>query len=226
MGGKDRRRRQRAGPEPAIAIRSNFNPLAAFSPAVKTDATGEATVERQDARQPDALPHRRDRDGGREAVRQGRERADRAAAADGAAEPAAVPELRRHVPAAGRGAEPDRRADDGEGSRCATTNAALTDGAGREVTVPANDRVEVQFPAAAEMAGTARFQIVGDGGEGERRRRGRAAGVDAGDDRGVRDVRRDRRRGAAASSRSRCPARSSRSSAASRSRPRRRTSRR
>src|SRR3982751_2564534 len=44
------------------------------------------------------------------------------------------------------------------------TNAKITDGAGREVTVPANDRVEVQFPAAAEMAGTARFQIVGTAG--------------------------------------------------------------
>ena len=45
-----------------------------------------------------------------------------------------------------------------------TTNATITDGAGREVSVPANDRVEVQFPAAAEMAGTARFQIVGAAG--------------------------------------------------------------
>ncbi|NVB84169.1 MAG: hypothetical protein HOV81_37685, partial [Kofleriaceae bacterium] len=44
------------------------------------------------------------------------------------------------------------------------TNAAITDGAGRQVTVPPNDRVEVQFPAAAEMAGTARFQIVGASG--------------------------------------------------------------
>ena len=51
---------------------------------------------------------------GRQAVRQGRERDHRAAAADGAAEPAAVPELRRHVQAAGRRPEPDRRADDGE----------------------------------------------------------------------------------------------------------------
>jgi uncharacterized protein YfaS (alpha-2-macroglobulin family) len=44
------------------------------------------------------------------------------------------------------------------------TNAAITEGAGREVTVPANDRVELQFPAAAELAGTARFQIVGTNG--------------------------------------------------------------
>jgi uncharacterized protein YfaS (alpha-2-macroglobulin family) len=53
------------------------------------------------------------------------------------------------------------------------SNAAITAGAGREVTVPANDRVEVQFPAAAELAGTARFQIVGEAG------RGKAAASDA-----------------------------------------------
>jgi uncharacterized protein YfaS (alpha-2-macroglobulin family) len=45
------------------------------------------------------------------------------------------------------------------------TNAAITDGAGREVVVPANERVEVQFPAAAEMAGTARFQVLGASGK-------------------------------------------------------------
>src|SRR6187401_220619 len=40
------------------------------------------------------------------------------------------------------------------------TNATLTAGGGRKVTVPANDRVELRFPAAAELAGTARFQLV------------------------------------------------------------------
>ena len=44
------------------------------------------------------------------------------------------------------------------------TNAALTAGSGRQVTVPANDRVEVRLPAAAEMAGTARFQIAAASG--------------------------------------------------------------
>jgi uncharacterized protein YfaS (alpha-2-macroglobulin family) len=38
-------------------------------------------------------------------------------------------------------------------------NADLTAGAGRRVVVPANDRVEVRFPAAARMAGRARFQV-------------------------------------------------------------------
>jgi uncharacterized protein YfaS (alpha-2-macroglobulin family) len=40
------------------------------------------------------------------------------------------------------------------------SNADLTEGAGRRVTVPANDRVEVRFPIAAVKPGTARFQIA------------------------------------------------------------------
>ena len=39
------------------------------------------------------------------------------------------------------------------------TNAELTDGAGRRVVVPANDRTEVRLPVAASRAGTARFQM-------------------------------------------------------------------
>jgi hypothetical protein len=39
------------------------------------------------------------------------------------------------------------------------TNAELTAGGGKKVTVPANDRVEVRFPVSAMKAGTARFQI-------------------------------------------------------------------
>ncbi|MBA3767962.1 MAG: hypothetical protein H0W99_13465, partial [Acidobacteria bacterium] len=38
-------------------------------------------------------------------------------------------------------------------------NAELTHGAGRRVTVPAGDRVEVLFPATTVTAGTARFQV-------------------------------------------------------------------
>ncbi|MBI4851651.1 MAG: Ig-like domain-containing protein [Acidobacteria bacterium] len=39
------------------------------------------------------------------------------------------------------------------------TNATLTSGLGRRLTVPANERVEVRLPVSAEMAGKARFQI-------------------------------------------------------------------
>lgn len=42
-----------------------------------------------------------------------------------------------------------------------STNANLTEGAGRNVVVPPNDRVEIRFPVAAVKPGTARFQIVG-----------------------------------------------------------------
>ena len=44
-------------------------------------------------------------------------------------------------------------------------NLELTEGAGRRITVPANDRVEVRFPAAAAEVGTARFRVVSVSGE-------------------------------------------------------------
>ena len=40
------------------------------------------------------------------------------------------------------------------------TNLTLTAGAGQRVTVPANDRVEVRFPATTDSAGTARYQVA------------------------------------------------------------------
>lgn len=41
-----------------------------------------------------------------------------------------------------------------------TGNLTVTDREGTRVTVPANDRVEVRFPMAAEEAGTARFRVA------------------------------------------------------------------
>ena len=46
-----------------------------------------------------------------------------------------------------------------------TANLSLDETAGKRVTVPANDRVEVRFPASAESAGIARFRVVGVSGE-------------------------------------------------------------
>ncbi len=45
------------------------------------------------------------------------------------------------------------------------TNAKLSKGQGRLVTVPANDRVEVRFPTSAQMAGIARFQVAASSGQ-------------------------------------------------------------
>ena len=44
-------------------------------------------------------------------------------------------------------------------------NLELTDGAGRRVTVPANDRAEVRFPATTVQPGTARIQIAAASGK-------------------------------------------------------------
>ena len=151
-------------PQPkAIAIRSDFNPLAAFAPAVKTDASGKATIE---VKLPDNLTRYRI-----VAI---------AVAGDkqfGKGESA----LTARLPLMVRPSAPrflnfgdtfklpvvvQNQTDAAMTVRVAmrATNAALTEGAGRELSVPANDRVEVQFPMAAEMAGTARFQIVGAAG--------------------------------------------------------------
>ncbi|HWO25514.1 MAG TPA: Ig-like domain-containing protein, partial [Kofleriaceae bacterium] len=148
----------------SIAIRSNFNPLAAFAPVVKTDAAGRATVS---VKVPDNLTRYRI-----VAIAVAGEKQF------GKGESALVARLPLMVRPS-----PPRFLNFGDTFRlpvvvqnqtdapmtvrlaARTTNAALTDGAGREVLVPANDRVEVQFPAAAELAGTARFQIVGTAGK-------------------------------------------------------------
>ena len=81
-------------------------------------------------------------------------------------------------------------------------NSAPTPPAGLRVTVPANDRVEVRFPRRRpQTRAPPRFRV---GGRERRRaptRRRVAARVDAGHDRGVRHLRRDRR---GRRSRSRC----------------------
>ncbi len=150
-------------PGGAIAIRSNFNPLAAFAPAVKTNASGAATVE---VKVPDNLT---------------RYRIVAIATAGDKQYGKGENALTARLPLMVRPSPPrflnfgdtfelpvvvQNQTDAPMTVRIAarTTNAALTDGAGRQVTVPANDRVEVRFPAAAEMAGIARFQLLGSAG--------------------------------------------------------------
>ena len=147
-----------------IAIRSNFNPLAAFSPSVKTGADGKAVVE---VKLPDNLT---------------RYRIVAIAAAGAKNFGKGESAITARLPLMVRPSPPrflnfgdtfklpivvQNQTDAAMTVRVAVraTNAAITDGAGREVRVPANDRVEVQFPAAAELAGTARFQIVGASGK-------------------------------------------------------------
>ena len=143
-----------------IALRANFDPLAVFAPAVTTGADGKATVE---LKLPDNLTRYR-----LVAI---------AAAGDkqfGKGESALVARLPLMV----RPSAP-RFLNYGDAFRLAVTlqnqtdapmtvrfgaratNAAFTDGAGREVKVPPNDRVLVELPMAAQLAGTARIQLAG-----------------------------------------------------------------
>ena len=147
----------------AIAIRSNFNPLAAFAPAVKTDAAGLATV---DVKLPDNLTRYR--------IVAIAASGDKLYGKGESAITARLPLMVRPSPPRflnfgdtfNLPVVVQNQTDAPMTVKVAVraTNAAITDGAGREVSVPANDRVELQFPAAAELAGTARFQIVGASG--------------------------------------------------------------
>ncbi|HEY4179017.1 MAG TPA: alpha-2-macroglobulin family protein [Kofleriaceae bacterium] len=150
-------------PNTPIAVRSNFNPLAAFSPTVKTDANGKATVE---VKLPDNLTRYR--------IVAVTMAGDKQFGKGESALTARLPLMVRP--------SPPRFLNFGDTFRLPitvqnqtdvpmkvklavrATNAAITDGAGREVSVPPNERVEVQFPAAAELAGTARFQISATSG--------------------------------------------------------------
>jgi uncharacterized protein YfaS (alpha-2-macroglobulin family) len=162
-GGQQAGQKQRGQPNASIAIRSNFNPLAAFAPAVRTDASGRATI---DVRMPDNLT---------------RYRIIAIATAGDKQYGKGESPVTARLPLMVRPSPPrflnfgdtfmlpvvvQNQTDDPMVVKIAAraTNATLTDGAGREVSVPANDRVEVRFPAAAEMPGTARFQIVGASG--------------------------------------------------------------
>jgi alpha-2-macroglobulin len=153
-----------AGSTAAIAIRSNFNPLAAFSPAVRTGADGKATLS---VKMPDNLTRYRI-----VAIASSGERNfGKGESAVTARLPLMVrPSPPRFLNFGDTFKLPvvlQNQTDAPMTVRVAVraTNAAITDGAGREVVVPANDRVEVQFPAAAEMAGTARFQVLGASGK-------------------------------------------------------------
>ena len=149
------------GPSNAIALRANFNPLAVFSPSVHTDAAGQAMVE---LTLPDNLTRYR--------VVAIAVAGDRQFGKGESAVTARLPLMVRPSPPRflhfGDAFElpvvVQNQTSMAMTVRVAVRadNAAITAGAGREVTVPPNDRVEVRFPAAAERPGTARFQVVGE----------------------------------------------------------------
>ena len=151
-------------PEP-IRARTDFAALALFA-ATRADRRGGPRARAGEAaRQPDALPRDGRRRGRRAPVRHGRGDDHRAPAADGAAVAAALPQLRRpfELPVVVQN-QTDARDDGGRRGARAQRLAHR----GRRPpgsSVPANDRVEVRFPMAAVLAGTARFQVGAASGD-------------------------------------------------------------
>lgn len=149
-----------------IALRENFNALAIFAPSVHTDANGRAQVK---VKLPDNLT---------------RYRVMAVAVAGGTQFGSGESTITARLPLMARPSAP-RFLNFGDRFELPivvqnqtntpmavdvavrATNAALdhqANTAGRRVTVPANDRVEVRIPATAVKAGTARFQIAAASG--------------------------------------------------------------
>jgi uncharacterized protein YfaS (alpha-2-macroglobulin family) len=142
-----------------IAIRQNFNALAVFAASLPTDANGHAQVK---VKLPDNLTRYRimavSVSGGKLA---GSGESAITARKQLMARPSA-PRFLNYGDAAELPVvlqnQTNQSMDVGLAVRA--TNADLTEGGGRRVTVPANNRVEVRFPISAVKPGTARFQIV------------------------------------------------------------------
>ncbi|MCX6043780.1 MAG: MG2 domain-containing protein, partial [Chloroflexi bacterium] len=166
-----------------ISVRSNFNPLATFAPAVHTDANGQAQIS---FKLPDNLT---------------RYRVMVVAVADTKYFGSAETNITARLPLMIRPAAPrflnfgdkfelpivvQNQTDEPMTVNMAVRSSNLnlssenvlsetemitaqgaltgTSSAGQQVTVPANDRVEVRFPATTISAGTARIQIAGVAG--------------------------------------------------------------
>ncbi|MBC8330929.1 MAG: hypothetical protein H8E28_03005 [Anaerolineae bacterium] len=143
-----------------IAVRADFNPLATFAPTVYTDESGTAQVEID---LPDNLTRYR----------------VMVVAVDSAGKQFGSGEanLTARLPLMVRPSAPrflnfgdsfelpvvlQNQTDDPMTVDVVVqaANIQLTDATGLRVEIPANDRVEVRFPAATDMAGTATFQIA------------------------------------------------------------------
>ncbi len=151
--------RGQAPAQAPIAVRKDFSAIAAFAPEQKTDANGVATLE---VKVPDNLTRYRIM-----AVAMDKEHAFGSGESN----------LTARLPVMVR-PSPPRFLNFGDKFELPVVvqnqtdkpisvdvairadNAALLEGAGRRITIAAQDRVEVRFPAGAEMPGTAHFQVA------------------------------------------------------------------
>jgi uncharacterized protein YfaS (alpha-2-macroglobulin family) len=141
-----------------IKLRQNFDALAIFSPSVRTDADGRATVK---INLPDNLTRYRIT---AIAVDNSKKFGKTESAITARQKLSVRPSAPRFMNFGDTAELPvvlQNQTDEPLTIDVAVrgTNANLTDGNGRRIAVAANDRVEIRFPVASERAGIARFQI-------------------------------------------------------------------
>ncbi len=151
--------------EAQINLRQNFNALAVFAPSVKTDSSGKAVV---DIKLPDNLTRYRvmavvvDNSG----KRFGKGESNLTAKQPLMVRPSAPRFMnfgdKIELPVVVQN-QTDKEMTVDVAVRA--SNAELTSGGGRRVTIAANDRAEVRFPVSANKAGTARFQFAATSGK-------------------------------------------------------------
>ncbi len=141
-----------------IKIRKNFDALAIFAPSVRTDANGKAQIK---LKLPDNLTRYRIT---AVAVTRSKQFGTGESSVT-ARQPLMVRPSAPHFMNFGDRIELPVVIQNQTGEvltvdvAVRTANAKLTDGNSRRLTIAANDRAEIRFPAAADKAGTARFQI-------------------------------------------------------------------
>jgi uncharacterized protein YfaS (alpha-2-macroglobulin family) len=145
--------------QPQIRVRSDFNPLAAFAPAVSTGSDGQARVT---VKVPDNLTRYRIM---AVAVDESRKFGSGESSLTARQALMVRPSAPRFLNFGDRFELPvvlqnQTAADLTVDVALRATNLELTGAAGLRVTVPAHNRIEVRFPAAALKAGTARFQVA------------------------------------------------------------------
>jgi alpha-2-macroglobulin len=148
----------------AIDIREDFNPLADFLPALRTDAAGRISAEI-------SLPDNLTRYRIMAVAVAGATHYGKAESAITARLPLMVrPSAPRFLNFGDRFELPvvlQNQTDEAMRVEIAldASNLELAGDRGYALDVPANDRVEVRFPAAARQAGTARFQVAATAGD-------------------------------------------------------------
>ncbi|MEZ5225664.1 MAG: DUF6049 family protein [Acidimicrobiales bacterium] len=156
---QDTSTRNAGAPSPSIDVRSDFSAVAVYRPSELTDASGRVTVE---VPLPDNLTRYR-------VMAVAVDGADRFGSGEStitARLPLMVrPSAPRFLNFGDRFELPivvqnQTDVDMTVDVAIETSNLELTAGNGRRIVVPANDRVEVRFPAEAVNAGTAQFRVA------------------------------------------------------------------